>query len=121
MPRWLEFEDKSVEKVVKRACEELNIPKEKMKYDVISHGSSGIFGLVGTKKARIRVSLPDVDDDGQQDVKALPPADTKIEARAAEPTAEPTAEANEESNETTEKPQEKAPRKACRRIVGGHG
>ena len=51
----LEFEGKSVEKAVQKACEELDIPKEKLKHDVISYGSSGIFGLVGTKKARIRV------------------------------------------------------------------
>jgi len=25
---WLEFEDKSIEKAVSRACEELNTPKE---------------------------------------------------------------------------------------------
>ena len=58
---WLEFEDKSIEKAVSRACEELNIPKEKLKYDVISYGSTGIFGLVGTKKAKIRVVLPEPD------------------------------------------------------------
>ena len=54
----LEFEDKNVELAVKKACEELNIPREKLKHDVISYGSTGIFGLVGTKKARIRVTLP---------------------------------------------------------------
>jgi spoIIIJ-associated protein len=63
MPRWLEFEDKSVEKAVSKACAELNIKKEKLKHDVISYGSSGIFGLVGTKKARIRVEVPDVEKD----------------------------------------------------------
>lgn len=55
----LEFEDKNVEMAVKKACEELNIPREKLQHDVISYGSSGIFGLVGTKKARIRVILPE--------------------------------------------------------------
>jgi len=54
----LEFEDKNVELAVKKACEELNIPKEKLRHDVISYGSTGIFGLVGTKKARIRVTVP---------------------------------------------------------------
>ena len=47
----LEFEEKNVEMAVKKACEELNIPREKLKHDVISYGSTGIFGLVGTKKA----------------------------------------------------------------------
>ena len=51
-------EEKNVEMAVKKACEELNIPREKLKHDVISYGSTGIFGLVGTKKARIRVTLP---------------------------------------------------------------
>ena len=55
----LEFEDKNVEMAVKKACKKLNIPKEKLKHDVISYGSSGIFGLVGTKKARIRVAVPE--------------------------------------------------------------
>ena len=54
----LEFEDKNVEMAIKKACKELNIPKEKLKHDVISYGSTGIFGLVGTKRARIRVILP---------------------------------------------------------------
>ena len=54
----LEFEDKNVEMAVEKACEELNIEKEKLKYDIISYGSSGIFGLVGSKKAKIRVVLP---------------------------------------------------------------
>ena len=54
----LEFEDKNVEMAVKKACKELNIPREKLKHDVISYGSTGIFGLVGTKKARIRVTIP---------------------------------------------------------------
>jgi spoIIIJ-associated protein len=58
MSPWLEFEDKSVEKAVDKAAEQLNIPKEKLKHDVISYGSSGIFGLVGAKKAKIRVSAP---------------------------------------------------------------
>ncbi len=51
----LEFEDKSVEKAVGKACKELDTTKEKLKYDVISYGSTGIFGLVAVKKAKIRV------------------------------------------------------------------
>jgi len=57
MSHSLEFEDKSVEMAVKKACDKLNIPREKLKHDVISYGSTGIFGLVGSKKARIRVTI----------------------------------------------------------------
>jgi spoIIIJ-associated protein len=52
----LEFEGKDVEQAVKNACDALNIPREKLKHDVISYGSTGIFGLVGAKKAKIRVA-----------------------------------------------------------------
>jgi len=55
----VEFEGKTVEEALKKATEKLNLPSGKLKHDVISHGSSGIFGLVGTKKARIRVAVPD--------------------------------------------------------------
>ena len=54
----LEFEGKSVEQAAEEASNELNIKKEDLKFDVLSYGSTGIFGLVGSKKARIRVNLP---------------------------------------------------------------
>lgn len=55
----LEFEGKNVEEAVKKACQELNLSTEKLQHEVISYGATGIFGLVGTKKARIRVTVPD--------------------------------------------------------------
>ncbi|MFO8084401.1 MAG: RNA-binding cell elongation regulator Jag/EloR [Desulfobacterales bacterium] len=58
MTSGLEFEGKNIENAIKKACEKLNIREEKLKYDVISYGSTGIFGLVGTKKAKIRVTSP---------------------------------------------------------------
>ncbi|MBF0120506.1 MAG: Jag N-terminal domain-containing protein [Desulfobacterales bacterium] len=56
---YLEFEGKNVEKATKEASEKLGISLDKLVYDVISYGSSGIFGLVRTKKARIRVNMPE--------------------------------------------------------------
>jgi spoIIIJ-associated protein len=55
----LEFIAKNADKAVEKASKELNIPKEDLKYEVLSHGSSGIFGLSGAKKAKIRVELPE--------------------------------------------------------------
>ena len=57
----VEFEGKTVEGAVKEASEKLNIPVRKLKHDVISLGSTGIFGLVGAKRAKIRVSVPEAD------------------------------------------------------------
>jgi len=55
MTSLLEFEGKNVDKAVEKACEELDISRDELSYDVLSYGSSGIFGLAGAKKARIRV------------------------------------------------------------------
>lgn len=55
----LEFKAKNVEKAVEKASAELKMPKDEIEYDVLSYGSSGIFGLSGTKKAKIRVKLPE--------------------------------------------------------------
>lgn len=61
MPPFIEIEEKNIERAVDKACAKLNIPREDLKYEVISYGSSGIFGLAGIKKARIRVALPQID------------------------------------------------------------
>lgn len=55
----LEFESKSVEEAVQEASQKLNIPPNKLAHDIISYGSTGIFGLVGSKKAKIRVVVPE--------------------------------------------------------------
>jgi spoIIIJ-associated protein len=53
----LEFEGKNVDNAVEKASAELNIPKDQLDYEIISYGSSGIFGLAGSKNARIRINL----------------------------------------------------------------
>jgi len=54
----LEFKAKNIDKAIEKASAELNLPKKDLKYEVLSYGSSGIFGLSGAKKAKIRVRLP---------------------------------------------------------------
>lgn len=51
----VEFEGKNVTDALKCASEAMNVPADDLRYDVISYGSTGIFGLVGAKKARIRI------------------------------------------------------------------
>jgi spoIIIJ-associated protein len=57
MTSCLEFRAKTVETAIEKACHELGIPKKELDYDVMSHGATGIFGLVGVKKAKIRVTI----------------------------------------------------------------
>ena len=59
----MEFEDKNLKAVVKRAAKAMKVPVENLKYEVLSYGSTGIFGLVGAKKAKIRVITSNTDDE----------------------------------------------------------
>jgi spoIIIJ-associated protein len=52
----LEFEEKSVEDAIELACRQLKLPREKLEIEIISKGSSGIFGIVGARRAKIRVT-----------------------------------------------------------------
>ena len=51
----MEFTGRNVTKALQNAAERLGIPAEEIDYDILSHGSTGIFGLAGIKKARIMV------------------------------------------------------------------
>lgn len=92
MPKSYEFHGKSVEQALEKASGELNIPAEKIKHKVLAYGSSGIFGLVGVKKAKIKVFV-DVDKVKADTViteakNALAPKDTKS-PRGDEKTVQP--------------------------------
>ena len=52
-----EFEGRNTEDAIQNASRELDLPVEELNIDVIEPGSAGIFGLVGGKKARIKVSV----------------------------------------------------------------
>lgn len=52
-----EYQAKTVDFAIQKACEELHVSPEELEINVISEGYRGIFGLVGGKEARILVSL----------------------------------------------------------------
>lgn len=58
-----EFEGKTAEEAINNASRELKISPENLEFEIIEPGSAGIFGLVGTRKTKIRVTIKDSDDD----------------------------------------------------------
>jgi spoIIIJ-associated protein len=54
-----EFEGKTKEEALEKACEKLGLSEDQLQVEVLSYGSTGIFGLVGVKKARIKVTAPE--------------------------------------------------------------
>ena len=59
MTSWSFFEGKTVDAAISNAGKELGIPVAELKYEIVFSGSSGIFGLVGAKNAKIRVMTPE--------------------------------------------------------------
>lgn len=52
-----EFEGKNTADAIEKASRELDLPIEDLNIEIIEPGSAGIFGLVGGKKAKIRVTF----------------------------------------------------------------
>jgi spoIIIJ-associated protein len=90
-----EFEGKNAEEAIEKASRELNIPVEELDIDIIEPGSAGIFGLVGTRKTRVRVNLkgPETNDylkeletakETLEKILSLIPVDTTINAEQSD-------------------------------------
>lgn len=62
MTKTLEIEGKTIDEAIETACREFGVPREKLNVEIISEGTPGLFGL-GSKKARIRAGLLDLDAD----------------------------------------------------------
>ena len=54
MEGFKEFEGKSLDMAIREACEYYNAVREKLEIEIIQDAKSGIFGLVGARKAKIR-------------------------------------------------------------------
>lgn len=113
MSQFMEFEGKNMDQALEKASNELNTPVEKLEYDVVSYGSSGIFGLVGAKKAKIRIKnkrgrRADSDTRSQAMDLVKDAFDLKDEEPESVPEPEPTKEA-EEAKEAIEKAPPKPP------------
>lgn len=53
----IEMVGKTVEDAVKNALNELRVTEDKIEYEVLEEGSKGLFKLLGSKPARVRVKV----------------------------------------------------------------
>ena len=54
---FLDFEGKDPEDAISQAATYFNVPQEALEIEIVSLGSSGLFGLLGGKKAKIRAAI----------------------------------------------------------------
>ncbi len=53
-----EFEGKNIDQAIEEACKYFQVSPEELEIEIITHGSTGLFGI-GAKKARIKARLKD--------------------------------------------------------------
>lgn len=58
----LEFEGKTIDDAIEKACAEFQVSREKLNIDIISEGTTGFLGFVGAKKAKIKANLMSLDE-----------------------------------------------------------
>jgi len=75
----MEFEGKDIAEAISLACKTLNVSQENLDIEVLTTGTSGIFGLC-RQKAKLRVSVKkDFREKGGEKQANRPPAKAKIE------------------------------------------
>lgn len=52
-----EFQGKNTDEAIENACSQLHVTTDEMDIEIIEPGSTGIFGLVGSRKAKIKVAI----------------------------------------------------------------
>lgn len=53
----IEIEGSTEEEAIKKALKELQVPRKKVKIEVLSEEVKGLFGMAGAKPARVRVTV----------------------------------------------------------------
>lgn len=86
MDQFKEFQGKDLDECIKEACAFFDLPREKLEVEIVQDARTGIFGIVGARKAKIRVRRLNLQNmqtllDGAKNVPA--------EEKAGEKTARP--------------------------------
>ncbi|MDP2849377.1 MAG: Jag N-terminal domain-containing protein [Humidesulfovibrio sp.] len=100
-----EFQGKNLDEAFEAACKHFDLKRDKLEIEIVSGGSSGIFGLVGVKKAIVRAKP-------RGSFKTQPEAAPERTERRPEPAerAEPTEQAAQpERSERPERAERPAP------------
>ncbi len=53
----VEIEGATVEEAIKKALQELKLPRNRVKIEVLAEEEKGLFGMSGAKPAKVRVSI----------------------------------------------------------------
>jgi spoIIIJ-associated protein len=88
MNTWKEFQGKTIDDAIREACGYFGVERERLEIEIVHDATSGIFGLMGGKKASIRASRVSLSD-----LLAAGPAEASAAEEDLPPDARPRADA----------------------------
>ncbi|MCX5839952.1 MAG: Jag N-terminal domain-containing protein, partial [Deltaproteobacteria bacterium] len=53
----VEIDGKTIDEAIEKACSDFGVSRDKLHIEIISSGTSGFLGLLGSKRAKIKASL----------------------------------------------------------------
>ncbi|HKI48502.1 MAG TPA: RNA-binding cell elongation regulator Jag/EloR [Desulfobacteria bacterium] len=87
-----EFEGKTDHDAIENACRKLSLKKDQMDIVILEPGSAGIFGLVGGRKAKIKVTIkreiPEAVEEAPKEEPQEKPAQSSAEPKDVPPSTE---------------------------------
>lgn len=60
----IEVEAKTMEEAINQACEQLGRPQDQLEIEILSDSSSKMFGILGSKKVRIKATFKEKESEG---------------------------------------------------------
>lgn len=91
-PKDTDFYGKEVADAIRKACDKLQVPQEQLEIEVVSTGSTGIFGLIRKKahiKAHVRAEAPARDEQQQEESPAQSQQAEPLENAQEPPSVQP--------------------------------
>jgi spoIIIJ-associated protein len=57
----VEVEGKTIDEAIEKACTQFNVSRDKLNIEIVSDGTTGFLGILGSKKAKIKASIMSID------------------------------------------------------------
>ena len=91
--RTYESSAKTIEEAISAGLEALGASISDVTVDIIDEGSKGLFGLFGSRQAKVRLTMKETEEDIMASLTENKPAEKKPEKPARKPEAPKAAEA----------------------------
>ncbi len=109
--QFVEFEEKTVEKALELACKHFNCTEEELEYEIITKGSTGLFGL-GGRKAKIKAKCLKEEAEEKEPPESDTVSSEEVETPLVQEEGEPQPEQGKEEGEAFEEDREETLRVA---------